>query len=238
MPRVARHLPASGFDPADARKRTRPIIRALDEAYPGTETALVFGNPFELLISVIMSAQTTDENVNRVTPVLFGRYPTPADLAAADPEEVERIIRSTGFFRQKTKSIIGCARKLVEEFGGEVPRTMDELTSLPGAARKTANVVMANLWPGTGHGIFVDTHVRRTAQRLALTGSDDPVRIERDLMELIPAGRWHDTPHKLILLGRGPCNARAPRHDECPLLRWCPTGREATGLASRKQTQP
>ncbi|HVL81835.1 MAG TPA: endonuclease III [Actinomycetota bacterium] len=231
---MARYLPASGHDAGDARARIRPIMRALDREYRETETALHFRNPFELLISVIMSAQTTDDTVNRVTPALFERYPTPADLAAADPGEVEALIKPTGFFRQKTRAIIGCARKLVEDHGGEVPRTMEELTALPGAARKTANVVMANLWPGTGHGIFVDTHVRRTSQRLALTPSDDPVKIERDLMDLIPARRWHDIPHKLILLGRGPCDARSPDHEGCPLLRWCPTGQAVVGPAIRR----
>lgn len=228
MAKQPRYLPTSGYDPDDARARIGPILRALDEAYPAARTALAHRNPYELLIATILSAQTTDENVNAVTPKLFERYPAPEDLAAADPEDVEGIVRSTGFFRRKTKSIIGAARTLVEDFDGEVPRTIDELVTLPGVARKTANVVLANCFPEADHGIFVDTHVRRTSQRLALTDHEDPDEIERDLMELLPRETWADAPHQLILLGRGPCDAKAPQHDDCPLLEWCPTGAEAT----------
>lgn len=205
------------------------VVRALARAYPDPHTALRYGNPFELLIATILSAQCTDEVVNKVTPTLFSRYPTPADLAAADPAVVEKIVHRTGFFRQKTKAIIGASRGLVERFGAQVPRTIEELTSLPGVARKTANVVLANCWPRprSEHGIFVDTHVRRVANRLGFTSSDDPIRIEQDLMALVPPGKWADVPHQLIELGRGPCNAKRPRHEECPLLRWCPTGKAA-----------
>ncbi len=173
-----------------------------------------------------MSAQTTDDMVNKVTPALFERYPTPETLAAANPTNVEAIIKPTGFYRQKTKSIIGCARRIVDDFSGEVPRTIEELITLPGVARKTANVVLANVWPRpeSDHGIFVDTHIRRVSQRLGLTPHDDPVKIERDLMELLPERTWVDVPHQMILLGRGPCDARRPDHDACPLLGWCPTG--------------
>jgi endonuclease-3 len=200
----------------------------LKRTYPEARTSLVYRNPFELLVATILSAQSTDETVNKVTPVLFDAYPTPEGLASADPADVEKLIYATGFFRQKTKSIVGCARRIVEDFGGDVPRTLAELTSLPGVARKTANVVLANLWPESEHGIFVDTHIRRVSQRLALTDKDDPVKIEQDLMALLPRRTWVDVPHQLIFLGRGPCDARDPQHTECPLLRWCPTGREAT----------
>lgn len=236
-----RFLPASGYDPVNARKRIRSIVRALARAYPGARTSLHYGTPFELLVATILSAQCTDEVVNRVTPTLFDRYPNPEALASANPAEVEAIIRPTGFFRQKTRSIIGCARRIAEEFGGEVPRTIEELTSLPGVARKTANVVLANVWPGSGHGIFVDTHIRRVGQRLALTDQEDPVKIERDLMDLLPRSAWVDVPHQLILLGRGPCKARDPKHLDCPLLRWCETGLEATAgvkAPRRAKTRP
>ena len=228
MPQVPRFLPESGYDPVNAKKRARSIVRALRRAYPEARTSLVYRNPFELLISTILSAQSTDETVNKVTPELFARYPTPADLAAARPDDVEKVIYPTGFFRQKTKSITGAARKITDEFGGAVPLSIEDLTKLPGVARKTANVVIANVAP-KAEGIFVDTHIRRVSQRLALTAQDDPVKIERDLMELLPRGAWVDVPHQMILLGRGPCNARNPQHADCPLLRWCPTGQAALG---------
>jgi endonuclease-3 len=221
-----RFLPDSGYDPVNAKKRARSIVRALRRAYPEARTSLYYRTAFELLVATILSAQSTDEIVNKVTPKLFERYPTPEALASADPRVVEKIIYPTGFFRQKTKSIIGAARKIVEDYGGEVPLTIEELTKLPGVARKTANVVITNVAPEP-QGIFVDTHIRRVSQRLGLTAENDPVKIERDLMELLPRGAWADIPHAMILLGRGPCNARSPRHDECPLLRWCPTGQAA-----------
>lgn len=225
----ARYLPRSGFDRADAARRVRPVLRALRAAYPEPRTALTHRNAFELLIATILSAQCTDEVVNRVTPSLFERYPTPGDLASARRASVEKLIRPTGFFRQKTTSIIATSRDLVERFDGEVPTTMAELTTLRGVARKTANVVLANCHPrpASDHGIFVDTHIRRISQRLAFTEHEDPVKIERDLMDLLPQRAWVDAPHALILLGRGPCDARSPDHDACPLLRWCPTGQDA-----------
>ncbi len=204
-------------------------MKALAKRYPDPRTSLTYTTPFQLLIATILSAQTTDEGVNKVTPVLFGRYPDADALANADPADVELIIKSTGFFRQKTRSIVGAARKIVDDFGGEVPSTMAELTTVPGAARKTANVVLANTKPRpqSDHGIFVDTHIRRVSQRLGLTVNEDPVKIERDLMELLPEKSWVEAPHQMIFLGREICHARNPKHEECPLLRWCPTGQAA-----------
>ncbi len=215
----------------NARSRVRSIVAALRRAYPDARTSLHYDDPWQLLITTIMSAQSTDETVNKVSPVLFSTFPTPQSLAAANPAQVEQLIYSTGFYRQKTRSIIATSKDLVEKFGGEVPQTIEELTSLRGVARKTANVVLANVWPGQGHGIFVDTHIRRVSQRLAWTPNDDPVKIERDLMELLPKKAWVDVPHQLIMLGRGPCNAQRPDHTACPLLKWCPTGQEALAAA-------
>ena len=237
MPQAPRFLPASGYDPVNAKKRVRPIIKALSGAYPHARTSLNHEGPYQLLVATILSAQSTDETVNKVTPTLFERFPTPHALAGAKPDVVEKLIYPTGFFRQKTKAIIGCARKITEEFGGEVPRTLEELVTLPGVARKTANVVLANCWPqpASDHGIFVDTHIRRVSQRLAWTPNEDPVRIEQDLMALLPKSAWVDVPHQLILLGRGPCDARSPDHDACPLLRWCPTGQAAKAESPPQQ---
>lgn len=236
MPQRPRFLPTSGYDPADAKKRAPAIVRALRKSYPEARTALTYENCFQLLVATILSAQCTDEVVNRVTPKLFERYPTPEALAAALPTDVEAIIRPTGFFRQKTKAIVGSAQKIVSDFDGELPRSMAELTTLKGVARKTANVVLANCHPRpeSDHGIFVDTHIRRISQRLSLTDHEDPVKIEQDLMALLPKTAWVDIPHALILLGRGPCKARNPDHDACSLLRWCPTGQEALGAAAPK----
>jgi endonuclease-3 len=219
-------LPTTGYDEPDAKKRIRPVVRALRRAYPEARTALTHHNAWELLVATILSAQCTDEVVNKVTPKLFERYPTPEALASAQPTDIEAIIRPTGFFRQKTKSIIATSRGIVEVFGGEVPRSVGELTKLRGVARKTANVVLANCFPRpqSDHGIFVDTHIRRISQRLAFTDHEDPIKIEQDLMALLPKSAWVDVPHALILVGRGPCKARNPDHDACPLLRWCPTG--------------
>ena len=247
MPEAPKFLPDSGYDPVNAKKRARSIVRALRRAYPEARTSLDYRNPFELLVATILSAQSTDETVNRVTPTLFERYPTPRKLAEANPDDVEKIIYPTGFFRQKTKAIVGAARKITEDFAGKVPLTIEDLTSLPGVARKTANVVIANVAP-EAEGIFVDTHIRRVSQRLALTAQNDPVKIEADLMDLLPRDAWVDTPHQMILLGRGPCNARNPDHAACPLLRWCPTGqasaaptrdvRRAAGVRSNDREKP
>lgn len=229
MPQTPRFLAPGDYDRVKAKQRVRHIIRALAKFYPGRRTWLHYESPFQLLVATIMSAQTTDDMVNRVTPVLFERYPDAQHLAAANPTDVEKIIRSTGFYRQKTKAIIGAARKITDEFGGVVPTTMAELTQVPGAARKTANVVLANVAPrpASDHGIFVDTHIRRVSQRLGLTQHEDPVKIERDLMELLPEKAWVDVPHQLIQLGRDFCKARNPDHAGCPLLKWCPTGQAA-----------
>ncbi len=232
-PKAGRFVPASGVDAGGARKRIPRIQAALDRAYPKARTALHWRTPFELLVATILSAQCTDDTVNRATPALFRRFPDAAALARADLREVEGLVRSTGFFRQKAKAIVACARGLVDRFGGEVPRSVEALVTLPGAARKTANVVLSNCWPrpASDHGIFVDTHVRRVSQRLALTAEEDPERVEQELQRLVPASKWADFPHQLVLLGRGPCEARKPRHADCPLLRFCPTGLEASSAA-------
>lgn len=214
---------------AAPERRIGAILRALDRAYPNARTALRYETPFQLLIATILSARSTDEVVNEVTPRLFARHPDARALAAASTTEVERIVRPTGFFRQKARSIVGCARELMERFGGRVPRRVDELATLPGVGRKTANVVLSSCWPRprSDHGIAVDTHVRRVSQRLGLTAEQDPDAIERDLMRLVPVTKWAVVSYQLIELGRGPCTARNPKHEACPLLAWCPTGQAA-----------
>src|SRR6202163_902312 len=193
-PRAARasHAKGSGTNPA----RVRAILQKLDEAYPDVVCALEHENPFQLLISTILSAQCTDVRVNQVTKTLYVKYPTPKDFAYADPKDLEQEIRPTGFFRNKTKSIMGASKKIVEEFGGEVPRTMEELLTLPGVARKTANVVLGSGF-GIAAGVVVDTHVIRLSNRLDLTRNADPKNIERDLMQVIPQERWILFSHQL-----------------------------------------
>jgi endonuclease III len=215
---------------AEARKRVgpkklriRPIIDRLAEEHQDATIALTFRGPLELLVSVMLSAQTTDVNVNRVTATLFEKYRSPEDYLAVPEEELQRDIFATGFYRQKTKSIRGTMRMLLEEFDGEVPRTLEELTRLPGVARKTANVVAAEL--GRPQGVVVDTHVRRLSQRLGLTKQEDPVKIERDLIKLVPREDWGRFPHLLIWHGRRVCLARAPRCEECVLNDLCPSSR-------------
>ena len=196
----------------------------LAKEYPGVEqtlTALAHDGPFQMLAATILSAQTTDERVNMVTPALFARYPTPADLAAANPEDVEKIIQSTGFFRQKTKSLIGMAQGLEEHFGGQVPHTMDELVSLPGVGRKTANVVLSVAFGLPG--LPVDTHVARLSRRLGLTTETDPVKIERDLNALVPPAERGTFSLRLILHGRRVCVARKRRCEICVLNDFCPS---------------
>ena len=207
------------------RDRIRPIIERLAAEHADARIALSFRNPLELLVSVMLSAQTTDVNVNRVTEHLFEKYRRPEDYLAVTQEELERDVYATGFFRQKAKSIRGTMRVLLEEFDGEVPRTIDELLRLPGVARKTANVVAAEL--GTPQGVVVDTHVRRLSQRLGLTRNEDPVKIERDLMKLVPRDDWGRFPHLLIWHGRRICDARRPLCEECVLNDLCPSSRVA-----------
>lgn len=207
---------AAGTDP----KRVRAILAKLDEAYPTATCALVHEDPFELLIATILSAQCTDERVNQVTRTLFQKYRKPEDLAYANPRDIEGEIRSCGFFRAKTKSIQGASKKIVEEFSGEVPRTMEQLLTLPGVARKTANVVLGTAF-GIPSGVVVDTHVQRLAGRLDLTRNTDPKKIEQDLMQIIPQEKWISFAHQLIWHGRRVCQARKPRCMECNLERIC-----------------
>ena len=203
-----------------APERINAILEILERRYPDARCALHHENAWQLLVATILSAQCTDVRVNMVTPALFKKYPTPASLAKVEPEELEPMIRTTGFFRNKAKSIVGAARKIVEEFGGKVPEQMDELLSLPGVARKTANVVLGS-WFGQGVGIVVDTHVQRISRRLELTTADDPGRIEQDLMKVIPQAQWIDFAHEVIHHGRALCTARAPKCAECPLETLC-----------------
>jgi len=205
------------------RERIGPILDRLAEEHADARIALRFRTDVELLISVMLSAQTTDVTVNRVTERLFVKYRRPEDYLAVPPEELERDIFETGFFRQKAKAIRGTVRMLLEEYDGAVPRELDELLHLPGVARKTANVVAAEL--GRPQGIVVDTHVRRLSQRLGLTRQDDPVKIERDLVKIVPKADWHRFPHLLIWHGRRVCDARRPRCDACVLADLCPSAR-------------
>lgn len=211
----------------DQRKqRAKRILRALRKLYPQADCALTHGSAFELLVATILSAQSTDETVNKVTPVLFSRYPSVDALATADPTDVERVVYTTGFFRQKTKSIIGAARVIVDRFGGQVPDTMDGLLELPGVARKTANVVLGT-WFEKNEGVVVDTHVGRLAERLQLTwnhkDSKDAKKIELDLMQVVPRKDWTFLGHALIWLGRRVCTARKPNCGGCLLAADCPS---------------
>jgi endonuclease-3 len=207
------------------RERIGPIIDALAEEHSDAEIALRFRSDLELLVSVMLSAQTTDVNVNRVTGLLFEKYRKPEDYLAVPQEELERDIYPTGFFRQKTKAIRGTMRVLLEEFDGVVPRRIGDLIRLPGVARKTANVVAAEL--GHAQGIVVDTHVRRLSQRLGLTRQEDPVKIERDLQKIVPRPDWARFPHLLIWHGRRVCSARRPLCEECVIEGLCPSSRLA-----------
>jgi len=200
-----------------------PIIERLAEEHQDATIALKFRSDLELLVSVMLSAQTTDVNVNRVTVRLFEKYHRPEDYLAVPQEELERDIHATGFFRQKAKSIRGTAKMLLEEFDGEVPRRLEELVRLPGVGRKTANVVAAEL--GHAQGIVVDTHVRRLSQRLGLTRQEDPAKIERDLVKLVPRADWGRFPHLLIWHGRRVCIARRPRCEDCVVNDLCPASR-------------
>jgi endonuclease-3 len=203
--------------------RIRPIIERLAAEHADATIALTFGSPLELLVSVMLSAQTTDVNVNRVTGRLFEKYKKPEDYLAVPPEELERDIFATGFYRQKARWLRATMRMLLDDYGGEVPDTLEELVKLPGVARKTANVVASEL--GRPQGIVVDTHVRRLSQRLGLTKHDDPVKIERDLVKLVPREDWGRFPHLLIWHGRRVCSARRPRCDDCVVVDLCPSSR-------------
>jgi endonuclease III len=205
------------------RDRIGPIIDRLAEEHADAAIALRFRSELELLVSVMLSAQTTDVNVNRVTERLFRKYGRPEDYLAVPEEELERDIYATGFFRQKAKSLRGTMKMLLEEFGGEVPRRLDDLLKLPGVARKTANVVAAEL--GHPQGIVVDTHVRRLSQRLGLTRNEDPNKIERDLQRIVPRADWGRFPHLLIWHGRRVCLAREPRCEDCVVNDLCPSSR-------------
>ncbi len=207
--------------PTRAEKRhARTILNRLGKRYPEIGTALDYRDPWQLLVATVISAQTTDENVNRVTPVLFERYPGAADLAAADPEDVEQIIYSTGFFRQKTESVIALSQDLVERYGGEVPRDLDELVTLRGVGRKTASVVLAEVWGEPA--IAVDTHVKRLSRRLGLTDATDPAKIEARLKALLPEHRWAGVSMRFIQFGRDVCIARRPECWRCELADRCP----------------
>jgi endonuclease-3 len=204
--------------------RARKIVALLERAYPEATCALHHSSALELVVATILSAQCTDARVNLVTPTLFAKYRSAADYAAADPRVLEREIQSTGFFRNKTKSIIGMAQSLVEDHGGEVPDTMEELTRLPGVGRKTANVILGT-WFKKNEGVVVDTHVHRLTRLMKLTRQDDPVKIERDLMALLPRDKWTWWSHTLIQHGRQVCIARRPKCEECVVNRLCPSSR-------------
>lgn len=205
---------------AERQARVNEILLRLDEMYPNVTCALVHHSPWELLVATILSAQSTDKTVNQVTPGLFRKYPTIQDFAALRPEVLARDIHSTGFFNNKAKSVVGAAKKILADFGGNVPRTMEEMLTIPGAARKTANVVLGTAY-GLASGIVVDTHVQRISQRLALTKNTDPVKIERDLVKIIPQQRWILFSHQIIHHGRALCYARKPRCAECKLEPIC-----------------
>ncbi|MBX3290119.1 MAG: endonuclease III [Acidobacteria bacterium] len=206
---------------ADLKKRTAEIIKRLKKAYPDAHCALVHSNPFELMIATILSAQCTDERVNIVTADLFRKYRSPQDLANADQHELEKDIHSTGFFRNKAKNIKAASRRIIDVYGGKVPQTMEDLLTLGGVARKTANVVLGNAF-GIASGIVVDTHVSRLSQRLGLTTQTTPEKIEKDLTVLVPKRDWVMFSHWLIFHGRQVCNARKPKCDQCCLADQCP----------------
>jgi len=210
---------AKGYNPV-APQRITEILKRLDDRYPAATCALHHNSAWELLVATILSAQCTDVRVNMVTPKLFDKYPTPEAFAALEPADLEDDIRSTGFFRNKSKSLVGAARKVISDFGGEVPRTMDELLQIPGVARKTANVVLGT-WYHIADGVVVDTHVQRISRRLELTKSEEPRKIEQDLMKVIPRNKWIIFSHQIILHGRALCIARNPKCVDCPVENLC-----------------
>jgi endonuclease III len=209
---------------AARRERAAEVYDLLAEEYPDATCALTHRSPFELTVATILSAQCTDERVNMVTPVLFQEYPDPESLAGARQEDVEEIVHSTGFFRNKAKNLIGMAERVVEEHGGRIPRTMKELSALPGVGRKTANVILGNAF-GIDEGVVVDTHVKRLSNRLGFTRHDDPVKVEKDLVKIFPRERWTMLAHLLIFHGRAVCVARKPRCEACVVSHLCPSSR-------------
>jgi endonuclease-3 len=211
--------PPKSYNPV-APQRVSEILKRLDELYPDVTCALTHKDAWQLVVATILSAQSTDVRVNMVTPELFKKYPTVQDFAKLEPQQLEPDIRSTGFFRNKSKSVVGAARKIVSDFGGKVPETMDELLTLPGVARKTANVVLGT-WFGTADGVVVDTHVHRISRRLELTKNDDPKKIEQDLMNVVPREKWILFSHQVIWHGRKLCIARSPKCAECLLEKIC-----------------
>jgi endonuclease III len=211
--------PGKSYNPL-APERVAEILKRLDQLYPGATCALKHRNAWELLVATILSAQSTDVGVNKVTPVIFAKHPTVQDFAALNPEQLEPDIRTTGFFRNKSKSVVGAAKKIVSDFGGEVPSEINQLLTLPGVARKTANVVLGT-WFGKNEGIVVDTHVQRISRRLELTPNEDPKKIEQDLMQVIPREQWTRFAHQVIWHGRKLCMARSPKCAECPLENIC-----------------
>ena len=208
-----------GYNPL-APERIAGLLQGLDQLYPEAKCALQHRSAWELLVATILSAQSTDANVNRVTPVLFEKYPSVEAFAALQPEQLEPDVRSTGFFRNKSKSVVGAARKIVSDFGGQVPDDMEKLLTVPGVARKTANVVLGS-WFGKAAGVVVDTHVHRISRRWELTQNNDPAKIEQDLMKVIPPGRWILFSHQVIHHGRNLCIARKPRCADCPIEPLC-----------------
>ncbi len=211
----------TGESPLALTRRARRMYRALAERYPDAHCELDFENPFQLLVATVLSAQTTDVRVNSITPALFARYPTPADMAAADRAELEAIIQPTGFFRAKADALLKLSADLVERFGGEVPGRMKDLVTLPGVGRKTANVVLGNAFGVPG--ITVDTHFGRLVRRFGWTAEEDPVKVEHEVGRLFPRRDWTQLSHTLIWHGRRTCHARRPACGACPVARWCPS---------------
>jgi endonuclease-3 len=229
---MAQRKPAVRRPSAALRQRAADVYERLGREYPGARIALSYDSPFQLLVAVILSAQTTDVGVNKVTPVLFEAYPDAVSLAGADPSDVERIVHPTGFFRNKTKNIMGAARRIVADYDGRVPDTMDDLLTLPGVARKTANIVLANAY-GVIDGIAVDTHVFRLSHRLGFTKREDPVKVESDLMALFPRDTWMELTYRLIEHGRAVCDARRPACGVCKLAGLCPSAFKVEGWRER-----
>ncbi|MDA7979868.1 MAG: endonuclease III [Pirellulales bacterium] len=203
------------------KRRAAKLFKALASEYPDVDCALHYESPVQLLVATILSAQCTDEQVNKVTPALFEKFPDAESLAKARISSLEKAVKSTGFFRNKAKNIKACCTKLVEDFGGQVPEKMEDLVGLPGVGRKTANVVLGTAFR-IASGVVVDTHVKRLSNRMGLSAQSDPVRIERDLMEKLPKQEWIDFSHRMIRHGRRVCNARKPKCEECVVEKWCP----------------